>query len=87
MAAGKQITHSQPEEVVMKNNSTWLFWGPVVGISSTIKLNYSGSHIIKNWPQNKVPDMETKDADHKTWVCCLQHTKDKFDGGSMIWRF
>lgn len=25
--------------------------------------------------------METKDADHKARVCCLQHTKDKFDGG------
>lgn len=32
-AAGMQITHSVPSEVVMKNNTTELFRGPVIGMS------------------------------------------------------
>lgn len=32
-AAGAQITHSRPGEVVTKNNNTGLFRGPVIGMS------------------------------------------------------
>ena len=33
-AAGTQITHSQNEEVVTKNNNTGLLIGPVIGMST-----------------------------------------------------